>query len=443
MKRLTLEATDENILNSIKENTFGRGADVREFVETLDSIEGNMFISLDARWGEGKTFYVRQIEKTLEYLTKRDWEEELGILDELKPYFENTPLNSIQLQRSYLPIYYNSWLYDNHDDPLMSLVLTIVKKSEQYLKTTLDDSVKEKVGGLLSAISMGVTCGRVQFSYAGEGANRIFEGKDILATVKTVEEIREQVKRILNAVIVEKAERLVIFVDELDRCRPNYAIEMLERIKHYFDDERILFILSVNKEQLVHTISKHYGYGFDSTAYLNKFFDLNAHMPAIEPNFVGRLVVSNDARQFHAREIVAGLNNYYKLSIRDSLIYKQRLSKLPRNWVNDHTEEGCCMSLFIPIIVILDMKDQNEKIKFLSGNSNVIEKLTREVGAVNKLIKRFTNSSEEIETGLRRMMATYEFVFKEQGAEYGNEDILVTSIGLKRMCIKICNGFDV
>lgn len=50
---------------------------------------------------------------------------------------------------------------------------------------------------------------------------------------------------------------------------------MLERIKHYFDDERIIFIVSVNKEQLVHTISKCYGYGFDSKGYLNKFFDLN------------------------------------------------------------------------------------------------------------------------------------------------------------------------
>ena len=73
MKRLTLEATDENILNSIKDNTYNRNSDVKDFIEALDTIEGNMFISLDARWGEGKTFYVRQIEKTLEYLTRRTW----------------------------------------------------------------------------------------------------------------------------------------------------------------------------------------------------------------------------------------------------------------------------------------------------------------------------------------------------------------------------------
>ena len=60
MKRSTLEATDENILNSINNNTLHCN-DVKEFVETLDSIEGNMFISLDAEWGEGKNFFVRQI----------------------------------------------------------------------------------------------------------------------------------------------------------------------------------------------------------------------------------------------------------------------------------------------------------------------------------------------------------------------------------------------
>lgn len=125
MKRLTLEATDENILNSIKDNTYYRNPDVKDFIEALGEIEGNMFISLDARWGEGKTFYVRQIEKTLEYVTKKMTGEEPDVVEKLSPYFQNTVLDSISLKQSYLPIYYNAWLYDNHDDPLMSLIYTI------------------------------------------------------------------------------------------------------------------------------------------------------------------------------------------------------------------------------------------------------------------------------------------------------------------------------
>lgn len=79
----------------------------------------------------------------------------------------------------------------------------------------------------------------------------------------------------------EKAEKLVIFIDELDRCKPSFAIEMLERIKHYFDDERIIFVVSLNKEQLIHTISNYYGSEFDATRYLNRFFDISVNLPEI------------------------------------------------------------------------------------------------------------------------------------------------------------------
>ena len=66
MKRATLEATDENILRSIQESRgTNRCVRIMEFIQTLDSIEENRFISLDARWGEGKTFYVRQNRKVL------------------------------------------------------------------------------------------------------------------------------------------------------------------------------------------------------------------------------------------------------------------------------------------------------------------------------------------------------------------------------------------
>lgn len=94
---------------------------------------------------------------------------------------------------------------------------------------------------------------------------------DILSLVQTEEEIRERVKGIFNDIIVERAQKLIIFIDELDRCRPSFAIEMLERIKHYFDDERVIFVVSLNKEQLIHTITSYYGSGFDATRYLNKF----------------------------------------------------------------------------------------------------------------------------------------------------------------------------
>ena len=73
MKKYVQEATDINVWTSLKEDTFDRGKDIREFIEGLELIEGNAFISLDAKWGDGKTFFVRQIEETLKYFRQSKW----------------------------------------------------------------------------------------------------------------------------------------------------------------------------------------------------------------------------------------------------------------------------------------------------------------------------------------------------------------------------------
>lgn len=442
-EKINLEATDENILKSIKENTYNRNSDVKDFIEALDTIEGNMFISLDARWGEGKTFYVRQIEKTLEYLTKRAWGDgQAETVEELNPYFQNTVLNSISLNQSYLPIYYNAWLYDNHDDPLMSLIYTIVKKANQYINTALDKSKKERLLQALSSLSVSFNFGFVQVSASGEGIKDALTVEDILKNINTAEEIRELVKNILDSVITEKAQRLVIFIDELDRCRPNYAIEMLERIKHYFDDERIIFVVSVNKEQLVHTISKHYGYGFDSTGYLNKFFDINAYLPEVSNNLFDSY--RND--QHHLNKIAEGLNDYYKLSLRDGLIFKQRISMLSPGLVNDLSLNGWCLSLFVPLIIILDIKDQNEKVRFLDGESNLLESLSKEIEAIHFMLCRLDGSgndeNEKFDIGFERIKAIYNYTFKELGREAYYKLNMEIRVDLKKICMKICNGFE-
>ena len=439
MKRLTLEATDENILASIKNNTYYRNSDVAEFVQAIDDMEGNMFISLDARWGEGKTFYVRQIEKTLEYLTKKKAEsEQPDITADLKPYFEKTELNRIELDNTYLPIYYNAWQYDNHDDPLMSLVFTIVKKAQVHLDSTLNTSVGEKVKKLLSALSISANYGVAQGSVNINGENIInaFEAKDILANIKLAEDIHAMVKELINEAIVEKAQRLVIFVDELDRCRPTYSIEMLERIKHYFDDDRIIFVVSVNKEQLVHTISKHYGYGFDSSAYLNKFFDLNTNMPKIKMN--DYLYSTYDNTQFLLTSIANGLNRYHGLTIRDSMILHQRIQNMDSRIIHDTTSQGRCFSLFIPIILVLDIIDQNEKTKFLNGTSTVLGTYLSEVQEITKMLRRMA-SEDNYEKACDKYQELYKKAFGKNNPDEFVDLPFNINRNFKELCIKYCN----
>lgn len=72
---------------------------------------------------------------------------------------------------------------------------------------------------------------------------------------------------------------LFVFIDELDRCRPTYAISMLEEVKHIFGMDKVCFVVSTNLSQLRHSVRAVYGLGFDSELYLKRFFDQSIEMP--------------------------------------------------------------------------------------------------------------------------------------------------------------------
>nr|WP_279504657.1 P-loop NTPase fold protein [Aeromonas veronii] len=70
-------------------------------------------------------------------------------------------------------------------------------------------------------------------------------------------------------------------IDELDRCRPSYAVEMLETIKHIFDIPKVVFVLATDTEQLQHAIKVIYGDGFDAQNYLGRFFMRRFNLPLV------------------------------------------------------------------------------------------------------------------------------------------------------------------
>ena len=434
MKRATLEATDENILQSIKDQTgTRRNTEIIEFIEGLERIEGNMFISLDARWGEGKTFYVRQIEKTLEYHTLKKYgiDNNKDKYEMLKPYFENTALRDIKLTGSYLPVYYNAWLYDNHSDPLMSLLYVIVKKCGIWIDSKLMKDKTEKLKDLIKSVQVNLGI----FSIGGDKVIDSFTEKNIFEDIQLAEDIREKVKEIFNELIEEQTQKLVIFIDELDRCKPSYALEMLERIKHYFDDDRIIFIVSVNKEQLTHTISNYYGNGFDSTGYLNKFFDIDMYLP--RPERAESEINSDRNDQYWLVTIANELRRYYKLSLRDSLIYNQKISQLSKdNLIQDQyhngTYSGMYLSLFLPIVVVLNMVDIEEKRKFINGESKIFDTL-KNLPAFTAYFRRFSDN------GFEQINAIYQYSFGEGDEKLLNKmNLSAIDVGrnIKEECLK-------
>jgi len=96
------------------------------------------------------------------------------------------------------------------------------------------------------------------------------------------------------ATIASEGKPLIFVIDELDRCTPSYAVEVLEKIKHLFNIPNIVFCLSIDKEQLKKTIQGHYGsFNFNAEEYLRRFFDVELDLPPIEYNDFAELMVNH------------------------------------------------------------------------------------------------------------------------------------------------------
>lgn len=443
MKKYVQEATDINVWTSLKENTFDRGKDIREFIEGLELIEGNAFISLDAKWGNGKTFFVRQIEETLKYFRAKQMETEEKLLKDLESYEylkESVAVKETTVEHIYLPVYYNAWMYDDHNDPLMSLLLVMTKQCGGAYNTKINTkSLGERL--LTVAASLPISIKKVNPATL---INDLQGGKvDILSAVKTEEDIKECVRDVFNDIIVEKAEKLVVFIDELDRCKPSFAIEMLERIKHYFDDERIVFVVSLNKEQLIHTISHYYGSEFDATRYLNRFFDVSINLPEIS-SYQKQKVQCADSERFWITLIADELSDYYGFSLRDKLIFKSRIESIPREIGDAFSSDKIYLIIFEVIVVLLDMINAKEKKAFLEGKSNILIDLLPRIEIYKKYILRNFgivrrgDYEKELAEKYELVQAVYEYVFGRDTDEYFKEADI--SRNLKEVCIKACNG---
>ena len=442
MKKYVQEATDINIWTSLKENTFDRGKDIREFIEGLELIEGNAFISLDAKWGDGKTFFVRQIEETLKFFRAKQMETEEKLLKDLESYEclkESVAVKETTVEHIYLPVYYNAWMYDDHNDPLLSLLLVMTKQCGGAYNTKINTkSLGERL--LAVASSLPISIKKVNPDTL---IKDLQDGKmDILSAVKTEEDIKECVRGVFNDIIVEKAEKLVVFIDELDRCKPSFAIEMLERIKHYFDDERIIFVVSLNKEQLIHTISNYYGSEFDATRYLNRFFDVSINLPEIS-RYQKQKVQCTDSARLWITLIADELSDYYGFSLRDKLIYKSSIESLPQDVGDAFSQDKMYLTIFEVIIVLLDMVDAKEKKAFLEGKSTILIDLMPRIEIYKKYIFRYfgidirDDYEEKLTEKYKLVQEVYEYVFgRDTEVYFKGADI---SRSLKEICIKACN----
>ena len=253
MKKRDLEPTEENIIDSFVRNSVGRNDSLLKFIEMLNYQDDLYSIALDGRWGSGKTFFVKQCKLVLDCLNEENqYAYEKQILDVI----DQVEISKLK-KMNFKTVYFDAWKNDSDLDPIVSL-------SKSIATTAFNIKTKAK--------TVAFEAGKELVKIAAKEIAKIdIDIDNILDIFHTEENVEAKFKKEL-ASLIPKNGRLIVFIDELDRCRPTYAVKLLERVQHFFDNKKITFVFSVNLYELKNTIKKLYGSSFDGDRYLDRFF---------------------------------------------------------------------------------------------------------------------------------------------------------------------------
>ena len=357
MVNYEIKPTFDNLKNSILQDMVGRNETIAHFIEFLDAINQNTAIALDDTWGNGKTFFVKQTQLVIQ--SHNSSENELSDIKQcMMKYFHN------YIPKKYIPIYYDAWSNDNDTDPILSIIFNMLKDIDVLTEyETVDKSWWDRITYSLELIST---------AFGGPRIKNLLDsikGKNLLEEIKKSKEV-DQILNDLFDVILEKYPdtRIVFFIDELDRCCPNFAVRLLERIKHYFLHDKVIFVISVNSSELQHTIKRHYGNDFNANKYLQRFFDFTIPLPVVNMQKFYEMIQFNDDNVRY--EIADLMMNYYNFSLRDRTRYLQYLkSSIPKMSNNDFNRIKFYKEILAPFLIGLKIHDPKKYVEFIQGEN--------------------------------------------------------------------------
>lgn len=269
MRTFELQPTYENVLTAFENDILNRNIDVLRFTELLNSIESSCSIALDARWGAGKTFFVKQVKMVLDAFNTHIENPHSDDNERIQLVWDSIRATDKAELQPQIAVYYDAWANDNDEDPILSLVYSILQSVSTDFTFTQRPEFLDVAASIAETVS-----GRSIVALRDA-----LRSDDPFKKIKSAKSMQEQIAEFLESLLAERGNRLVIFVDELDRCNPGFAIKLLERIKHYFSNSRITFVFAVNVAELQHAVRNHYGSGFDASRYLDRFFDLRIDLP--------------------------------------------------------------------------------------------------------------------------------------------------------------------
>lgn len=242
---------------------------LEKMIENIAANKASTCFAINGEWGCGKTFVLDMLQERLE-----------------------AKQNEKTADDKYFIIRYNSWKFDYYEEPLIAIVAELKSVIEEKVNLFSDNEEKQKILGILCSI--GITLLTVLGSIAeaqtglkvNDGLNAVIEGKEkgeenykekhnydaYFSFKQTIEELGNLLKSLSEKYTI------VFLVDELDRCMPEYAIKVLERLHHLTENKaNIITVISIDKTQLQTSIKQIFGFE-NSSKYLEKFIQFEVKL---------------------------------------------------------------------------------------------------------------------------------------------------------------------
>ena len=269
-----LEIDDQN---PYKNDVLNREQFGEQLINLITRTKEELVICLDAPWGEGKTTFVRM------------WQGHL-------------------LKKQIRSIYFDAFANDYIDNAFIAIASEIVALVEEKFdegsppKTKLSEFKKKasKIGAQLLpwATKLGIRAATLNVIKDSD-IEELIDIKDDIAKstsnivskfiedrisehaqeIENVESYKKTLEQLAKQMSEDTGNPLVIIIDELDRCKPTYAVSVIERIKHLFSVKNIVFMLVMHKKQLEEAIKCVYGLNIDATSYIQKFISIDCILP--------------------------------------------------------------------------------------------------------------------------------------------------------------------
>lgn len=344
-----------------------------EPAKIIEELENNsdyiQRIFIDAPWGMGKTFFSKALKEKIE--KENESRGEVG-RKEIK--FINI----------------NAWETDYFSDPMKSIIGEL--NTHKLLNSETQRVIEKIMENIFKAggkFLLNFFLKKFQISADDwEDLKSILNGVST-SELKDYKNYKELVDKFKECLSLEK-DLKVIVIDELDRCKPTYAIELLETIKHFFGVKNIIFVFLVNKKQLQSIVSTSYLQDDECSEYFEKFFDIQFNLPELE--YEDFIQIEYDK---YNQPQTYGVNNENisedNIKIYESIFLEAFSSNCdssivsPRNFIKSFKkfrilltslsdEERACYPLMIVLILYFIREEfLNKKLEFLKQEKNYTE----------------------------------------------------------------------